>query len=128
MESKAATIYLYFHYQLPRQRVMVIRNIRRGSLPKAFHGTEPFTFLVLPSPNNKVLERFSSEERKNIGVHTCPVSAMDPSSKFWLWGNIDGVQGGDNDSVHSADVPYAKLLPSLFQINAGYVQRMSSFK
>ena len=49
---------------------------------------------------NRVLERFGPEERKNIGVHTCP--------------------GGDRDSVHSADVPYSSLLPSLFAINAGY--------
>jgi methionine synthase II (cobalamin-independent) len=48
----------------------------------------------------RVLARFSADERKNIGVHTCP--------------------GGDCDSVHSAEVPYASLLPSLFQINAGY--------
>jgi len=50
--------------------------------------------------NNRVLDRFSPEERVNIGVHTCP--------------------GGDRDSVHSADVPYSDLLPSLFQMNAGY--------
>jgi methionine synthase II (cobalamin-independent) len=50
--------------------------------------------------NNRVLDRFSAEERKNIGVHTCP--------------------GGDRDSVHSADVPYNDLLPSMFKMNAGY--------
>jgi methionine synthase II (cobalamin-independent) len=50
--------------------------------------------------NNRVLDRFTPEERVNIGVHTCP--------------------GGDRDSVHSADVPYSDLLPSLFQMNAGY--------
>ncbi|KAG0129501.1 hypothetical protein HOY82DRAFT_505666 [Tuber indicum] len=50
--------------------------------------------------NNRVLERFSPQERKDIGIHTCP--------------------GGDCDSVHSMDVDYADLLPSLFQINAGY--------
>jgi methionine synthase II (cobalamin-independent) len=50
--------------------------------------------------NNRVLDRFTPEERVNIGVHTCP--------------------GGDRDSVHSADVPYSNLLPSLFQMNAGY--------
>jgi len=49
---------------------------------------------------NRVLDRFGAEERANIGVHTCP--------------------GGDRDSVHSADVPYSELLPSLFQLNAGY--------
>ncbi len=50
--------------------------------------------------NNRVLENFSDEERKNIGIHTCP--------------------GGDRDSVHSADVPYNNLLPEMFKINAGY--------
>jgi methionine synthase II (cobalamin-independent) len=50
--------------------------------------------------NNRVLNRFTAEERANIGIHTCP--------------------GGDCDSVHSADVPYNDLLPSMFQINAGY--------
>jgi methionine synthase II (cobalamin-independent) len=50
--------------------------------------------------NNWVLDRFTPEERANIGVHTCP--------------------GGDRDSVHSADVPYNNLLPKMFQMNAGY--------
>ena len=50
--------------------------------------------------NNKVLDRFSPEERKNIGIHTCP--------------------GGDCDSVHSHEVDYHELLPSMFQMNAGY--------
>jgi 5-methyltetrahydropteroyltriglutamate--homocysteine methyltransferase len=48
--------------------------------------------------NNKVLARFSAEERKKIGVHSCP--------------------GGDHDSTHSADIPYADLLPLLFELNA----------
>lgn len=50
--------------------------------------------------NNRVLDRFSAEERKNIGIHTCP--------------------GGDCDSVHSGEVDYHELLPSMFQMNAGY--------
>ena len=50
--------------------------------------------------NNRVLDRFSPQERKNIGIHTCP--------------------GGDCDSTHSADVDYAELLPSMFKMNAGY--------
>ena len=50
--------------------------------------------------NNRVLDRFSAEERTRIGIHTCP--------------------GGDRDSVHSADVQYNNLLPSMFKINAGY--------
>lgn len=49
--------------------------------------------------NNKVLARFSAEERKRIGVHSCP--------------------GGDHDSTHSADIPYDDLLPLLFELNAG---------
>ena len=50
--------------------------------------------------NNRVINRFSAAERKNIGIHTCP--------------------GGDCDSTHSADVDYADLLPSMFKMNAGY--------
>ena len=49
--------------------------------------------------NNLALARFSPEERARIGIHTCP--------------------GGDRDSTHSADVDYAELLPSLFQLQAG---------
>jgi 5-methyltetrahydropteroyltriglutamate--homocysteine methyltransferase len=47
--------------------------------------------------NNLALARFSAEERARIGVHTCP--------------------GGDRDSTHSADVDYAALLPSLFDLD-----------
>ncbi|MGI8757404.1 MAG: hypothetical protein ACR2MB_16420 [Acidimicrobiales bacterium] len=50
--------------------------------------------------NNRVIDRFSAEERTNIGIHTCP--------------------GGDMDSVHSAEVDYAELLGTMFQMNAGY--------
>ncbi|WP_433273041.1 5-methyltetrahydropteroyltriglutamate--homocysteine methyltransferase [Pseudonocardia xinjiangensis] len=50
--------------------------------------------------NNRVMARFSAEERRTIGIHTCP--------------------GGDRDSVHSADVPYNNLLGTMFDINAGY--------
>jgi 5-methyltetrahydropteroyltriglutamate--homocysteine methyltransferase len=57
--------------------------------------------------NNQVLDRFSEEERKRIGVHTCP--------------------GGDQDSTHSADVDYSDLLPRLFELKAGrfYLQLAS---
>lgn len=57
--------------------------------------------------NNQVLDRFSPEERKRIGVHTCP--------------------GGDRDATHSAAVDYAGLLPDLFKLHAGrfYVQLAS---
>jgi 5-methyltetrahydropteroyltriglutamate--homocysteine methyltransferase len=57
--------------------------------------------------NNLVLERFSGEERRRIGVHTCP--------------------GADRHSTHSADVDYAELLPSLFDLKATnfYVQLAS---
>jgi 5-methyltetrahydropteroyltriglutamate--homocysteine methyltransferase len=46
--------------------------------------------------NNLALARFSAAERRQLGVHTCP--------------------GGDRDSTHSADVDYADLLPSLFEL------------
>jgi 5-methyltetrahydropteroyltriglutamate--homocysteine methyltransferase len=49
--------------------------------------------------NNQVLARFSDQERSRIGIHTCP--------------------GGDHDSTHSADIPYAELLPLFFKLNAG---------
>ena len=49
--------------------------------------------------NNKVLMRFSYEERKRIGVHSCP--------------------GADRDSTHSADIDYVNLLPLLFELQAG---------
>jgi 5-methyltetrahydropteroyltriglutamate--homocysteine methyltransferase len=57
--------------------------------------------------NNRVLQQFNTDQRKIIGVHTCP--------------------GGDHDSTHSADVDYAELLPELFQLKAGnfYVQLAS---
>ena len=49
--------------------------------------------------NNLALSRFSTPDRQRIGVHTCP--------------------GSDRDSTHSAQVDYAELLPSLFELNAG---------
>ena len=49
--------------------------------------------------NNRVLGRFGENDRKRIGIHVCP--------------------GGDQDSVHSLDVPYSALLPSLLQLKAG---------
>ena len=49
--------------------------------------------------NNLALSRFSPDERRRIGVHTCP--------------------GNDLDSTHSADVDYAELLPGLLELKAG---------
>ncbi|MGH6960344.1 MAG: hypothetical protein ACREE7_07675, partial [Dongiaceae bacterium] len=49
--------------------------------------------------NNLMLARFSDEERRRIGIHTCP--------------------GSDRDSTHSAEIDYAELLPQLFQLRAG---------
>jgi 5-methyltetrahydropteroyltriglutamate--homocysteine methyltransferase len=62
------------------------------------------TFIAL---NNRVLDRFGEGDRSRLGVHTCP--------------------GGDRDSTHSADVDYAQLLPSLFELNVGsfYIQLAS---
>lgn len=47
--------------------------------------------------NNRVLSRFTDEEKSKIGVHSCP--------------------GGDRDATHSAAVDYAKLLPQLFELD-----------
>lgn len=57
--------------------------------------------------NNRVLDRFTPVERERIGIHTCP--------------------GGDHDSTHSRDVPYAELLPLLLTLKAGnfYLQLAS---
>jgi 5-methyltetrahydropteroyltriglutamate--homocysteine methyltransferase len=62
------------------------------------------TFVAL---NNRVLDHFEAQERRRIGVHTCP--------------------GGDRDSTHSADIDYAGLLPALFRLHAArfYVQLAS---
>jgi 5-methyltetrahydropteroyltriglutamate--homocysteine methyltransferase len=49
--------------------------------------------------NNLALSRFSPDDRRRIGVHTCP--------------------GNDFDSTHSADVDYSELLPGLFELRAG---------
>jgi len=49
--------------------------------------------------NNQVLGELTEDERRRVGVHSCP--------------------GGDQDSTHSADVPYEDLLPSLFRMNVG---------
>ena len=47
-----------------------------------------------------MLDRFPADVRsRRIGVHSCP--------------------GGDHDSTHSADVDYAALLPTLFELHAG---------
>ncbi|MBZ5486352.1 5-methyltetrahydropteroyltriglutamate--homocysteine methyltransferase [Halomonas aquamarina] len=48
--------------------------------------------------NNRVLARLVDAERHAIGIHTCP--------------------GADHDATHSADVDYAELLPSLFELKA----------
>lgn len=57
--------------------------------------------------NNRVLEQFSAEERRRLGVHTCP--------------------GGDHNSTHSADVDYMHLLPALFQLKVdNFYMQLSS--
>ncbi len=57
--------------------------------------------------NNRVLDRFTSVERRTIGVHTGP--------------------GGDRDSTHSAGVDQSAQLPLLFELSAGrfYIQLAS---
>ncbi len=48
---------------------------------------------------NSGLELLSEEQRKRIGIHTCP--------------------GSDRDTTHSQDIDYKELLPTLFKIDAG---------
>jgi 5-methyltetrahydropteroyltriglutamate--homocysteine methyltransferase len=57
--------------------------------------------------NNQVLDQLSDEDRRKVGVHSCP--------------------GGDQDSTHSADIDYAALLPTLFRLNLDnfYIQLAS---
>jgi len=59
--------------------------------------------------NNQVLSHFTADQRKRIGIHTCP--------------------GGDHDSTHSADVDYTELIPMLLTLNAGnFYMQMASEK
>ena len=85
------------------------RRASRSTSPRAGWPRGPTRATRGPAPgccphfielNNRVMARFTADERRNIGIHTCP--------------------GGDRDSVHSADVPYNNLLPEMFKINAGY--------
>jgi 5-methyltetrahydropteroyltriglutamate--homocysteine methyltransferase len=57
--------------------------------------------------NNSVFARFDEDERRRIGVHTCP--------------------GGDHDSTHSADVAYTDLIPAFMTLDCGrfYMQMAS---
>ena len=72
----------------------VVMDFTEGRLAPRNDARNPWTTrnssTVLYRLDNRVFDRFSAEERKNIGVHVCP--------------------GGDVDSVHSADVPYEELL------------------
>jgi methionine synthase II (cobalamin-independent) len=89
-------------FQAGAERVSI--DFTEGRLANKNDSRNPWTgrdmlqdFLDL---NNRVLERFTAEERRNIGIHTCP--------------------GGDMDSVHSREVPYEQLLNHMFELNAGY--------
>ncbi len=107
-----------FLEDLVRESVTDIReSLRKGAYNVQMDFTEGRLSLKLdPSKqvlrsfidlNNAVIDRFSEEQRKRIGVHTCP--------------------GGDMDSTHSLDVDYAELLPMLFELKAGtfYIQLAS---
>ena len=59
--------------------------------------------------NNRVFANFSADERKRMGVHTCP--------------------GGDHNSTHSADVDYRELIPDLLEMQVGnFYMQMASEK
>ncbi|CAF2374813.1 unnamed protein product [Rotaria sp. Silwood2] len=57
--------------------------------------------------NNRVLDRFGSQEQQRLGVHVCP--------------------GGDQDSTHSLEIDYLEVLPTLFELHVGnfYLQLAS---
>lgn len=108
----------HFVEDLLAEHVTEVRNcLRKGAHTVQIDFTEGRTAVKLdPSGallrnfiavNNLALDRFSTEERARIGIHTCP--------------------GGDCDSTHSADVDYTDLLPSLFELNAGnFFMQLSS--
>jgi 5-methyltetrahydropteroyltriglutamate--homocysteine methyltransferase len=107
----------YFEALMHEQEGEIRRCLQRGAHAVQIDFTEGRLSLKLDpsqrllrsfiSLNNLVLERFSPKERKRIGIHTCP--------------------GADRDSTHSAGVPYAELLPNLFELQVGcfYVQLAS---
>ena len=84
----------------------VVMDFTEGRLASRNDPRNPWTTRnLLPhfiELDNRVFDRFSADQRKNIGVHVCP--------------------GGEFNSVHSADVPYEELLKHLFKLNAGYFQ------
>ena len=94
---------------LSEHETEVRRCLRKGAYKVQIDFTEArLTIKIDPSGNllnsfidlnNLALSRFSAEERKRLGVHTCP--------------------GSDRDSTHSAEVDYAELLPSLFDLKVG---------
>jgi 5-methyltetrahydropteroyltriglutamate--homocysteine methyltransferase len=107
----------YFDALLREQEGEIRRCLQRGAHAVQIDFTEGRLSIKLDPTrrllrsfidlNNLLLERFSAEERKRIGVHTC--------------------HGADRDSTHSAGIDYAELLPSLFELKAGnfYMQLAS---
>jgi 5-methyltetrahydropteroyltriglutamate--homocysteine methyltransferase len=107
----------YLHALLNEQEAEIRRCLQQGAHAVQIDFTEGRLSIKLDPTrrllrsfidlNNLVLGRFSAEERKKIGIHTCP--------------------GADRDSTHSASVAYAELLPSLFDLEAGnfYMQLAS---
>jgi len=107
----------YLEDLITEQRGEVRRCLQKGAHVVQIDFTEArFSLKLDPSRrllnsfvdlNNLVLEKFSAEERKRIGVHTCP--------------------GADRGCKHSADVDYSELLPTLFNLQATnfYVQLAS---
>jgi 5-methyltetrahydropteroyltriglutamate--homocysteine methyltransferase len=97
-----------FIEDLVREHVLEVRRcLAKGAYKVQIDFTEGrFAVKIDPSRsllasfidlNNLALARFTPAERTRLGVHTCP--------------------GGDRDSTHSAQVDYAELLPSLFQLH-----------
>ncbi|KAL8714354.1 MAG: hypothetical protein Q9220_001687 [cf. Caloplaca sp. 1 TL-2023] len=84
-------------FQAGAKRVSI--DFTEGRLASEKDSRNPGTDAELPKTfvnlNNKVLDRFSAEEKENIGIHTC-------------------------HSVHSAELLYPALLPLPSAMNVGY--------
>ena len=65
--------------------------------------------------NNRVIDRFSPEERKNIGIHTCPGGDM----------RLGALQGGALREAAEQDVPAQRgLLPHPVRERGGQGERL----
>ena len=80
-----------------------LEEVRDFLHPAAFRPAERPIGARFIELNDLALSRFSKQECRRIGVHTC--------------------LGSDGDLTHSADVDYVELLPRLFELQVGFLHR-----